>query len=139
MIFLSDSLPTQIVDTLEKVERSETWIFSDLVGTAGLNPAIDLVASNLDGCDFRQSDLRGFNFDSCSMIGCLKDSTTKTDKSTIFPKNVSWLSENDIQMHEWMLRIQSSLNTNRKSDIKKLIEEFGANAPHSSVSSEFGS
>ena len=124
-MFLSETLPVVVIETLEKVDNSESSVFSELIEIAGLDPSVDLIGANFSNFDFRGSNLSGYNFSKCEMLNCIKDETTVISPQTVFPPEATFLTERQIQVHERMLAIQSTEGTQRKRLVKQLIEEVG--------------
>lgn len=59
----------KLIETVERVYHSESWIFSDLVRTAGLDPRETFWGANLQDVDFTRSDLSDFDFSFADLRG----------------------------------------------------------------------
>lgn len=69
---------------VEKVERLDSLIFSDLVHVSGLSKKTDFSDSQYSEVDFSGSDLTGYIFDGSDLRGVIFDDTTKIDETTSF-------------------------------------------------------
>ncbi len=115
---------------IRAVVESNTFTFSALVHLAGLDPAEDLRGLTLIGVDFRNSDLRGFDFSYCELLDGLIDDSTIIDSSTLFEKaNVTWLKKKKVPLHARMVEISQAVKSDAKIRlIEELVREHGMSA-----------
>lgn len=109
----------ELDNVFRKLDRAETEVFSELVELAGLDPAEDFVESEMQGVDFKGSDLSAFNFSFADLRGATWDDEsistfrppevflTGYAKDVVSARDFEVLSINALSAKTWGERFQT--------------------------------
>lgn len=116
-------------DGIEKIRSildCQDWSFNALLSVSGLNPSIDFRFGDFQSLDMRGADLRGIDFTDSDLRGCLIDSKTIIDETTILIRSeTDWINEEKQPIHEAMLRIENaSSSKNRRTALSTLVSQY---------------
>jgi hypothetical protein len=109
-----------------EIECADNWSFGSLVVISGLDPAVDFQFLDLAGLDLRGEDLRGFNFTGSDLRGCLRNSTTLVDSTTVLTDaKLAWLDVDEPQIVTVMAEVEASRDhVSRTKKLSNLSSNF---------------
>lgn len=126
MIDLYEYLGDEGRAALDRVLRAEDFRFNRLVDLSGLRPDSDFRFCDLREIDLRGADLRGFDLTGADLRGCLRDSQTLIDESTILEDAVEdWIEADKASIVSKMLQIESSpTSSERRKHLIELVNDY---------------
>ncbi len=125
-MFLEDIIQQSYRTSMQEVEEASDWSFGNLVKVSGLDPSVDFQFLDLCGLDLRGEDLRGFNFTGADLRGCLRDSGTLIDSTTVLIETkLGWLDVDEPQIVNVMAEVEASRDhKSRRAKLSELNSNF---------------
>jgi hypothetical protein len=125
-MFLEEIISRPYRNLMFEIERTDDWSFGNLVIISGLDPEVDFRFLDLAGLDLRGEDLRGFNFSGSDLRGCLRNSKTVIDETTVFmDAKLAWLDVDEPQIVTVMAEVEGSRDhSSRRRKLSKLSSDF---------------
>lgn len=114
------------IDKIKSILDCQDWSFNALLSVSCLIPSMDFRFGDFRSLDLRGADLRGIDFTGSDLRGCLIDSKTIIDETTILIQTeIDWINEEKQPIHEAMLRIENaSSSKNRRTALTTLVSQY---------------